>query len=162
MTPFSIGRCMIALCRLPTAIQIRAQARLLQHPLLARAGWALRLGPLCRLRSRGPRKAERLAAVEAALTEHDPHAEVFYVDEADVDLNPRIRSSWVRCGEQTTVPTPEQNQRNYIAGPTTSISLRSCATSSGSISTPPNTPWSSASMRNHKSKPSTAPNPGYR
>ena len=42
-------------------------------------------------RSRGPRKAERLAAIEAALTENDPYAEVLYVDEADVDLNPRNR-----------------------------------------------------------------------
>ena len=65
---------------------------------------------------RDPRKAERLAAIEAALSDNDPHTEVFYVDEADVDLNPRIGSSWMRCGEQTTVPTPGQNQKHYIAG----------------------------------------------
>ena len=39
---------------------------------------------LCR---RDPRKAERLGAIEAALAENDPYTEVFYVDEADVDLN---------------------------------------------------------------------------
>ena len=68
---------------------------------------------LCR---RDPRKAERLAAIEAALAENDPYTEVFYVDEADVDLNPRIGSSWMRCGEQTAVPTPGQNQKHYVAG----------------------------------------------
>ena len=65
---------------------------------------------------RDPRKVERLAAIEATLSENDPHTEVFHVDEADVDLNPRIGSSWMRCGEQTTVPTPGQNQKHYIAG----------------------------------------------
>ena len=65
---------------------------------------------------RDPRKAERLAAIEAALVENDPYTEVFYADEADVDLNPRIGSSWMRCGEQTTVPTPGKNQKHYLAG----------------------------------------------
>ena len=65
---------------------------------------------------RDPRKAERLEAIETALAENDPYTEVFYVDEADVDLNPRIGSSWMPCGEQTTVPTPGQNQKHYIAG----------------------------------------------
>ena len=65
---------------------------------------------------RDPRKAERLAAIEAALAENDPYTEVFYADEADVDLNPRIGSSWMHCGEQTTVPTPGQNQKHYLAG----------------------------------------------
>ena len=65
---------------------------------------------------RDPRKAERLAAIEAVLAENAPYTEVFYVDEADVDLNPRIGSSWMRCAEQTTVPTPGQNQKHYLAG----------------------------------------------
>ena len=61
---------------------------------------------------RDPRKAERLGAIEAALAENAPYAEVFYIDEADVDLNPRIGASWMRCGEQTTVPTPGKNQKH--------------------------------------------------
>lgn len=65
---------------------------------------------------RDPREAERLATIEAALAENDPYTEVFYVAEAAVDLNPRIGSSWMGCGEQTTVPTPGQNQKHYLAG----------------------------------------------
>ena len=65
---------------------------------------------------RDPRKAERMRAIEAALAEEAPYTEVFYVDEADVDLNPRIGSSWMRRGEQTAVPTPGQNQKHYVAG----------------------------------------------
>ena len=50
------------------------------------------------------------------LAEEDPYTEVFYVDEADVDLNPRIGSGWMRRGQQTAVPTPGQNQKHYIGG----------------------------------------------
>lgn len=47
---------------------------------------------------RDPRKSERLAAIEQALTERKPRVGVFYVDEADIDLNPRIGFSWSRQG----------------------------------------------------------------
>ena len=68
------------------------------------------------LHRRDPRKAQRLQAIEAALADEDPYTEVFFVDEADVDLNPRIGCAWMRRGEQTAVPTPGQNQKHYIAG----------------------------------------------
>ena len=42
--------------------------------------------------------------------------EVFYVDEADVDFNPRIGSAWTRRGEQIGVPTPGQNIKHYLVG----------------------------------------------
>ena len=41
---------------------------------------------------------------------------MFFADEVDVDLNPRIGSAWMRRGEQTAVPTPGQNEKHYIAG----------------------------------------------
>ena len=42
--------------------------------------------------------------------------EVFYVDEADVDFNPRIGPAWTRRGVQPQVPTPGQNRKHYLAG----------------------------------------------
>jgi len=68
------------------------------------------------LHRRDPRKAQRMKAIGAALADNDPYTEVFFVDEADVDLNPRIGSAWMRRGEQTAVPTPGQNQKHYLAG----------------------------------------------
>ena len=68
------------------------------------------------LHRRDPRKAQRLQAIEAALAEENPYTEVFFADEVDVDLNPRIGSAWMRRGEQTAVPTPGQNEKHYIAG----------------------------------------------
>ena len=65
---------------------------------------------------RDPRKEERLAAIEAALGEHDARTAVFYVDEADVNLNPKIGFGWRPRGQQELVPTPGQNQKRYLAG----------------------------------------------
>jgi len=42
--------------------------------------------------------------------------EVFYVDEADVDLNPRIGTTYMRRGKQLVVLTPGKNVKRYVAG----------------------------------------------
>lgn len=55
-------------------------------------------------------KIERL--VEQASCEH----EVFYVDEADIDLNPRIGLTYVKQGQQPLVLTPGKNVKYYIGG----------------------------------------------
>lgn len=42
--------------------------------------------------------------------------EVFYVDEADIDLNPRIGLTYIKRGQQPLVLTPGQNVKYYVAG----------------------------------------------
>ena len=76
-------------------------------------GWRRARPTLCK---RDPRKSQRLRAITRALNDDDPRSEVFYVDEADVDLNPRIGAAWMPRGYQEAVPTPGQNQKRYIAG----------------------------------------------
>ena len=56
---------------------------------------------------RDPRKSERLAAIEEALTERQSGVAVFYVDEADIDLNPRIGFRNAK-GQQLAIPTPSE------------------------------------------------------
>ena len=51
-----------------------------------------------------------------ALRKASADEEVFYVDEADIDLNPRIGPAWMPKGEQMTVPTPGKNRKHYLAG----------------------------------------------
>lgn len=68
------------------------------------------------LHKRDPRKAEKLQAIQAAIDCADPYTEVFFVDEADIDLNPRIGFTWSRQGQQTAIPTPGQNRKHYVAG----------------------------------------------
>lgn len=65
---------------------------------------------------RDPKKAQKMRAINRALDETDVDRPVFYVDEADVDFNPRIGFGWMKKGEQTTVPTPGKNQKHYLAG----------------------------------------------
>ena len=65
---------------------------------------------------RDPRKAERMKAIERALVDVGPGTAVFYSDEADVDLNPRIGPAWMPCGTQSAIPTPGKNQKRYLAG----------------------------------------------
>lgn len=65
---------------------------------------------------RDPRKAKRMKAIEQALNSADEHNPVFYSDEADIDLNPRIGNGWMKKGQQTAIPTPGKNQKRYLAG----------------------------------------------
>ena len=68
------------------------------------------------LNRRDPRKNQKLQAIERALRQRRPGTEVFYVDEADVDFNPRIGPVWTRRGIQSGVITPGQNKKHYLAG----------------------------------------------
>jgi len=85
--------------------------------LLPRLGYAWRRARPT-LHRHDPRKNRRLAAIHEALAqaEQDPATEVLYVDEVDVDLNPRIGFAWRRRGRQTAVATPGQNRKHYFAG----------------------------------------------
>jgi len=42
--------------------------------------------------------------------------EVFFVDEADLDLNPRIGLTYIKQGQQPVVLTPGKNVKYYLAG----------------------------------------------
>ena len=45
-----------------------------------------------------------------------PEEEVFYQDEADVHLNPKIGSTYLKRGQQPVVLTPGKNVKRYIFG----------------------------------------------
>ncbi len=67
------------------------------------------------LARRDPQRNSKLRAITRALRRHRG-VEVFYVDEADVDFNPRIGPAWTRRGAQPQVLTPGQNIKHYLAG----------------------------------------------
>ena len=59
---------------------------------------------------------ERRRVINERLAQPEPGVEVFYVDEADIDLNPKIGLFWSPVGKQQTIPTPGKNQKHYLAG----------------------------------------------
>lgn len=58
----------------------------------------------------------RLRAIEQQLKTVRPDEEVFYEDEVDIHLNPRIGRDWMLPGTQKEVLTPGQNAKHYLAG----------------------------------------------
>ncbi len=68
------------------------------------------------LRIRDPHKDEKMAAVHKALDECSIEHPVFYEDEVDIHLNPKISADWQLRGQQKRVVTPGQNEKYYLAG----------------------------------------------
>jgi len=63
-----------------------------------------------------PGKAAKIKALHAAEARQSAATPVFHVDEADIDLNPRIAPQWTPRGQQPRVNTPGQNAKCYVAG----------------------------------------------
>jgi transposase len=112
-------------------LRSRWSSELLARKLAARTGvvvhattirrWLARLDYRWRrarptLFKRDPRKSERMRAIQAALARNVRGTEVLYVDEVDIDLNPKLGPAWTRRGQQRAVPTPGKNEKRYIAG----------------------------------------------
>ena len=71
--------------------------------------------------SKTPTKPGKCRLFNKALDRADSEHPVFYVDEADVDLNPRIGHAWMPKGQQAAIPTPGKNQKRYLAGALNSL-----------------------------------------
>ncbi len=57
-----------------------------------------------------------MAAIHKALDECSAEHPVFYEDEVDIHLNPKIGADWQLRGYQKRVVTPGQNEKYYLAG----------------------------------------------
>ncbi|CAH2871570.1 IS630 family transposase ISSen5 [Salmonella enterica subsp. enterica serovar Kentucky] len=68
------------------------------------------------LRIKDPYKAEKMAAINQALEQCSAEHPVFYEDEVDIDLNPKIGADWMPKGQQKRVVTPGNNRKHYLAG----------------------------------------------
>ena len=65
---------------------------------------------------RHPCSAKRMKAIKKRLAQPESGVEVFYTDEVDINLNPKIGFLWSPVGQQQTIPTPGKNQKRYLAG----------------------------------------------
>ncbi|ACR69718.1 hypothetical protein NT01EI_2549 [Edwardsiella ictaluri 93-146] len=57
-----------------------------------------------------------MAAIHKALNQCSAEHPVFYEDEVDIHLNPKIGADWQLRGQQKRVVTPGQNEKYSLAG----------------------------------------------
>ncbi len=85
------------------------------HRYLRRAGivWR-RAAPTLRIKD--PYYEEKRLAIEQAVSRKLATHLVFYQDEVDIDLNPKIGADWILKGQQKRITTLGHNQKYYLAG----------------------------------------------
>lgn len=85
------------------------------HRYLRRAGivWR-RAAPTLKIKD--PHYEEKRFAIEQAVSRKQTNHPVFYQDEVDIDLNPKIGADWMLKGQQKRITTPGHNQKYYLAG----------------------------------------------
>ena len=57
-----------------------------------------------------------MANIDAAVARCDADNTVFYEDEVDIDLNPKLGADCIFSAQQKRVVTPGQNAKHYLAG----------------------------------------------
>jgi transposase len=57
-----------------------------------------------------------LARIRRLASSAERREPVFYVDEVDIHLNPKIGADWMLPGQQREIVTPGKNEKRYVAG----------------------------------------------
>ena len=68
------------------------------------------------IRPKDPDRGRKLSALRALLKGLPADETAVFMDEVDVNLNPKVGCQWMRRGEQAAVETPGTNEKRYIAG----------------------------------------------
>src|SRR5215813_3830283 len=59
---------------------------------------------------------EKLARIRFVLEHLPTKAALFFADELDIPLLPKVGYQWMLKGEQVELPTPGTNEKRYLAG----------------------------------------------
>ena len=68
------------------------------------------------LRPKDPDRPAKLDALRTLLTDLPDDETAVFMDEVDINLNPKIGPLWMRRGQQAVVETPGTNEKCYLAG----------------------------------------------
>jgi transposase len=68
------------------------------------------------IRPKDPDREAKLAALRALLRKLPADETAVFMDEVDVNLNPKVGCMWMKRGQQAAVETPGTNEKRYIAG----------------------------------------------
>jgi transposase len=68
------------------------------------------------IRQKDQDREKKLAALRSLLKSLPADETEVFMDEVDVNLNPKVGCQWMRRGEQAAVETPGNNEKRYLAG----------------------------------------------
>ena len=78
-------------------------------------GWEWKRAKL-RAKDDDPERVEKLARIRVAFEQLRAGAALFFADELDIHLLPKVGYQWMPKGEQVEVLTPGTNEKRYLAG----------------------------------------------
>jgi transposase len=82
---------------------------------LQELGWEWKRAKL-RAKDDDPQRVEKLARIRLAFEQLRAGAALFFADELDINLLPKVGYQWMPKGEQVEVLTPGTNEKRYRAG----------------------------------------------
>lgn len=68
------------------------------------------------IRPKDPDRAKKLVALRALLQGLPAGETAVFLDEVDVNLNPKVGCMWMKRGHQSSIETPGTNEKRYLAG----------------------------------------------
>src|SRR5262245_17852765 len=68
------------------------------------------------IRPKDPDRESKLRALRALLKGLPADETAVFMDEVDVNLNPKVGCMWMKRGQQAAVETPGNNEKRYLAG----------------------------------------------
>jgi hypothetical protein len=78
-------------------------------------GWEWKRAKL-RAKDDDPQRVAKLARIRSTFEELRAGMVLFFADELDISLLPKVGYQWMPKGEQVEVPTPGTNEKRYLAG----------------------------------------------
>ena len=93
---------------------IEVSAETMRHWLHA-LGWEWKRAKVA-AKDDDPQRVEKLARIRLAFEQLRAGAGLFFADELDINLLPKVGYQWMPKGEQVEVRTPGTNEKRYLAG----------------------------------------------
>jgi hypothetical protein len=99
-------------------LQVRRGVQVSSEPMrrwLHELGWVWKRAKLV-AKDDGPQRVEKLARIRLVFERLPARAALFFADELDIPLLPKVGYQWMPKGEQVEVLTSGTNEKRYLAG----------------------------------------------
>jgi transposase len=119
-TPRAYGWCRTrwSCATLAVEVQVRRGIRVSAETMrqwLHELGWEWKRAKVV-AKDDDPQRVEKLACIRLAFEHLRAGAALFFADELDISLLPKVGYQWMPKGEQVEVMTPGTNEKRYLAG----------------------------------------------